>query len=69
MRFYSVRHRRAVDVPDEAIEARVTERPTKSGGVQVRYLLVAKTEVEGQPVTLTKFVTRTEFEARNGGRA
>ena len=68
MRFYSVRHRRTIDVPDDAVEGRVIERATKSGGRQVRYLLTATAEVDGQPARLTKFVSREEFEALTGGR-
>jgi hypothetical protein len=68
MRFYSVRHRRAVEVPDETVEGRVIERTTRAGARQVRYLLTATAEVEGQPARLTKFVSRAEFEAVTGGR-
>lgn len=67
MRLYSVQLRREVEVPDSLVERRAVERPTKSGSVQVRYLLSATAEVEGRPVRLTKFVSKAEFEALAGG--
>jgi len=62
MEFYSVKHRKKVDVPDSAISKRVVERATKDGGVQKRYMLVAETEVEGDKVKMTKFVNQATFD-------
>ncbi len=69
MQFYSVQLRRAVEVPDGMVERRTLERPTKTGGVQVRYLLSATAEVDGRTVRLAKFVSKAEFEALERSQA
>ena len=62
MEFYSLKHRKTVDVPEELVRKRLIERQT-SRGTQQRYMLEAKTDVEGTPVSLHKFVSRATFEA------
>lgn len=65
MEFYSVKHRKKVEVDDSAIGGRVVERDTKDGGKQKRYMLVAKTKVEGDEVTMTKFVNEATYNQYN----
>jgi hypothetical protein len=62
MEFYSLRHRRSVTVPDSVVRRRVISRETKAG-TQERFMLEAKTTVEGVDVSLHKFVSRATFEA------
>lgn len=66
MEFYSVKHRKKVDVDPSNITKRVVERETKSGGTQKRYMLVAKTTVDGDEVTMTKFVNEATFNSVSG---
>lgn len=66
MEFYSVKHRKKVDVPESAISKQVVERQTKDGGVQKRYMLIAQTEVEGDKVKMTKFVNEATFNSFKG---
>ncbi len=65
MEFFSLQHRRRVEVPAELVRPRVVRRQTGSGE-QVRYLLEATAEVDGAPVRLAKFVSRQAFEAAGG---
>lgn len=62
MEFYSVKHRKKVDVSEDVISKRVVERTTKDGGVQKRYMLVAETKVDGDQVKMTKFVNQATFD-------
>lgn len=66
MEFYSVKHRKKVEVADADISRQVVERATKDGGVQKRYMLVAKTKVDGDSVTMTKFVNEATYNAFKG---
>lgn len=66
MEFYSVKHRRKVDVPNSDITKQVIERETKSGGTQKRYMLQALTNVEGDQVKLTKFVNEATYNSVPG---
>lgn len=65
MEFYSVKHRKKVEVDDAAISGRVVERDTKDGGKQKRYMLIAKTKVDGDEVTMTKFVNEATYNTFN----
>ena len=62
MEFYSVKHRKKVDVSEDVISKRVVERTTKDGGIQKRYMLVAETKVDGDQVKMTKFVNQATFD-------
>lgn len=66
MEFYSVKHRKKVDVADSDISRQVVERKTKDGGTQKRYMLVAKTNVDGAAVTMTKFVNEATYNGFKG---
>jgi hypothetical protein len=66
MEFYSVKHRKKVDVDEGAVSRQVVERKTKDGGVQKRYMLVAKTTVDGDNVTMTKFVNEATYNSVKG---
>ena len=59
--FYSVKHRKKVQVDESEIEKKTFERET-SKGKQTRYGLQANTEVEGDRVKLTKFVSKDEYD-------
>jgi hypothetical protein len=59
--FYSVKHRRKVQVDESEVEKKTYERET-SKGVQTRYALQAQTTVDGDSVKLTKFVGKEEFD-------
>jgi len=59
--FYSVKHRRKVQVDESEIEKRTYDRET-SKGKQERYALQAQTTVDGDSVKLTKFVSKETFD-------
>jgi hypothetical protein len=59
--FYSVKHRRKVQVDESEIERKTYERET-SRGVQTRYAFQAETTVDGDRVKLTKFVGKEAFD-------
>ena len=61
MEFYSVKHRKKVQVDESEIEKKTYERET-SKGKQVRYGLQAQTTVDGDQVKLTKFVGKEEWD-------
>jgi hypothetical protein len=60
MTFYSVKHRRNVDVPDGDVKK---IRYNKGGGNRERFGVVATAMVEGDTVKLTKFINRATFES------
>ncbi len=62
MEFYSVKHRKKVEVDESDISKRVVERTTKDGSIQKRYMLVAETTVDGDKVKMTKFVNQATFD-------
>jgi hypothetical protein len=59
--FYSVKHRKKVQVDESEIEKKTYERET-SKGKQTRYGLQAQTTVDGDQVKLTKFVGKEEWD-------
>ena len=59
--FYSVKHRRKVQVEESDIEKKTFERET-SKGKQTRYGLQANTKVDGDQVKLTKFVSKDDWD-------
>ncbi len=62
MEFYDVRHRKKVDVPESDVRKTSYTRTTKNGSTQTRYAVRAKTKVEGVEVSLTKFISKAEFD-------
>ena len=58
--FYSVKHRRKVQVDEGEIEKKTYERET-SKGTQTRYAFSAQTNVDGDQVKLTKFVGKEDW--------
>jgi hypothetical protein len=58
--FYSVKHKRKVPVHESEVEKKTYDRET-SKGTQTRYALQAETTVDGDPVKLTKFVSKDDF--------
>jgi hypothetical protein len=63
MEFYSLKHRRTIDVPEKDVRKRRMQRTTSSGKPQERYAITAETTVDGQTVKLSKFVNREAFDA------
>jgi hypothetical protein len=59
--FYSVKHRRKVQVDESEVQKKTYERET-SKGVQTRYALQAETTVDGDKVKLTKFVGKEDYD-------
>jgi hypothetical protein len=59
--FYSVKHRRKVQVPESDVQKKTYERET-SKGTQTRYAFQAETTVDGDRVKLTKFVGKDDWE-------
>ena len=59
--FYSVKHRRKVEVDESEIEKKTYERET-SKGKQTRYAFQAQTNVDGDKVKLTKFVGKDDYD-------
>jgi hypothetical protein len=59
--FYSVKHRRKVQVDESQVEKKTYERET-SKGTQTRYAFQAEKIVDGDKVKLTKFVGKDDFD-------
>jgi hypothetical protein len=59
--FYSVKHRRKVQVDENEVEKKTYERET-SKGTQTRYAFQAQTTVDGDQVKLTKFVGKDAYD-------
>ena len=59
--FYSVKHRKKVQVAESEIEKKTYERET-SKGKQTRYAFQAQTTVDGDQVKLTKFVGKDDYD-------
>jgi hypothetical protein len=59
--FYSVKHRKKVQVDESEIEKKTYERET-SKGKQTRYAFQANTTVDGDQVKLTKFVGKDDYD-------
>lgn len=57
MEFYSVKHRKKIEVPDKDIR-----KKTFGEGTQLRYAAVASTDVDGDKVNLTKFISKATFD-------
>lgn len=62
MEFYSVKHRKKVEVPEKDIQKKTYSRESSSGS-SVRYAAVAETTVEGDKVKLTKFINKATFDS------
>jgi len=60
--FYSVKHRRAVDVPENEITKVIYNA---GGGPRERYGLRAETTVDGEKVKLTKFINKATYDGTN----
>jgi hypothetical protein len=61
MEFYSVKHRKKIDVPNDQIKKK-TYNTGKSEN-SIRYAAVAKTTVDGDEVNLTKFINKATFDS------
>jgi hypothetical protein len=57
MEFYSFRHRKRVDIPDENLRKR---RYESNGGH--RYAIFGSAIVEGQEAKVSKFISKADFE-------
>jgi hypothetical protein len=62
MEFYDVRHRKKVNVPEAHVRKTSYTRTTKNGSTQTRYAVRAKTKVDGDDVSLTKFISKAEYD-------
>lgn len=60
VQFYDVKTRQTVDVPESQLTKKKYTRTTKSGSVQVRYAIRAKTS-DGR--NLTKFVSKEYWDS------
>ena len=58
MEFYSVKHRKKVDVSDSDIR-----KKTYGEGNSLRYAAVASTTVDGDKVNLTKFINKATYDS------
>lgn len=61
MEFYSVKHRKKVDVPDKDIKKKTYN--SGKGESSVRYAAVAKVKVDGDEVNLTKFINKATYDS------
>ncbi len=62
MEFYSVKHRRKVEVPETQMKKKVFEVKGKGGNMMTRYAVVATSVVDGDTVNLTKFVSKDTYD-------
>ncbi|MBN9388175.1 MAG: hypothetical protein J0I20_09005 [Chloroflexi bacterium] len=60
MEFYSVKHRKKVEVSDKDIR-----KKTYGEGTSLRYAAVASTNVDGDKVNLTKFINKATYDGLN----
>jgi hypothetical protein len=65
MEFFSVKHRKKVEVPDDKIQKRVVNSGGKGQSDRPRYAAVAETEVDGSKVKLTKFINKALYDSLN----
>jgi hypothetical protein len=63
MEFYSVKHRKKVDVPDNNIQKKMYNKGTDGQSSRTRYAAVAETEVDGAKVKLTKFINKATYDS------
>ncbi|MEI6043407.1 MAG: hypothetical protein WCS37_03335 [Chloroflexota bacterium] len=63
MEFYSVKHRKKVEVPDNIIQKKMYNRGVEGESSRTRYAVVAEAEVEGIRVKLTKFIKKTLYDS------
>ena len=62
MRFYNLKTKESVEVPESQIKKRRSRRKTSNGVVQERYAAVATVNVGSAPLTLYKFVNRATYD-------
>ncbi len=62
MEFFSVKHRRKVEVPETQMKKKVFEVKGKGGNMMTRYAVVATSVVDGDTVNLTKFVSKDTYD-------
>ena len=60
MEFYSVKHRKKVEVSDKDIR-----KKSYGEGTSLRYEAVASTNVDGDKVNLTKFINKATYDGLN----
>lgn len=65
MEFYDVRHRKKVDVPESQVSKKSYTRTTKNGSTQTRYAVRARVTVDGSEVSLTKFISKADYDRLN----
>jgi hypothetical protein len=63
MEFYSVKHRKKVEVPDNKIQKKMFNSGGEGQSSRTRYAAVAETEVEGSKVKLTKFINKETYDS------
>jgi len=61
--FYSVKHRKKVEVPTSDLKKKIFDVTGKGGNKMTRYAVVASTKVDGDMVNLTKFVNKETFDS------
>jgi len=59
IKFYDVKLRTAVMIPEEKVEKKTYERVTKAGAKQIRFALRGKTS-DGR--NLTRFVSKADYD-------
>ncbi len=62
MQFYSIKHKKKVDVDDSKVNKVTYERKTKNGKTMTTYAAKAEVEVEGDMVKLTKFMKKEDWD-------
>ncbi len=63
MEFYSVKHRKKVEVPDDKIQKKMFNSGSDGQNSRTRYAAVAETDVDGSKVKLTKFINKATFDS------
>jgi hypothetical protein len=61
MEFYSVKHRKKVNVPDDEIKKKMFNSGNGESS-RTRYAAVAEANVDGDKVKLTKFINKATFD-------
>jgi hypothetical protein len=63
MKFYNLKTKQSVEVPESGIKKRRSVRTTSGGKRQERYAAVADVDVDGKTVRMFKFVNKETFDS------
>jgi hypothetical protein len=63
VKFYNLKTKQNVEVPESEIKKRKTVRTTSQGTRQERYAAIADVDVDGKPLRMYKFVNKATYDS------